>query len=159
MAAGSRYNHKGGGAEYVCLSDQPEFLNVIPGHQTLRNSIYGVEYEAYINPPAFGSLRYYNVPCAACSTVARGQKIMIPGKVNCTSSWTREYYGYLMTERTHDNHNRMSYICIDVGAEGASGSAGLDGGATIMFTEVYCSGIKCPPYAAGNELPCVVCTK
>ena len=160
VTAGSHHRQKGGGAEYLCLPGQPEFLRVTPGHQSVRNKLYGAGYQTNDNSPAFGNMFNHNAPCAACSTSARGQKIMIPGKVNCTSSWTREYYGYLMTERTHNVHLRSSYVCVDVNAESVPGSAGFNyNGAILDFTEAVCSGIHCPPYTAGYELPCVVCTK
>ena len=160
MTAGSHYHQKGGGAEYLCLPGQPEFLQVTAGHQSVRNKLYGAGYHTNDNSPAFGNMFNHNAPCAACSTSARGQKIMIPGKVNCTSSWTREYYGYLMTERTHQDHLRSSYVCVDVNAEAVPGSAGFNySGALLDFVEAVCNGIKCPPYTAGYELPCVVCTK
>ena len=123
-------------------------------------TLYGAGYQTNDNSPAFGNMFNHNAPCAACSTSARCQKIMIPGKVNCTSSWTREYYGYLMTGRTHALHLRTSYVCVDVNAESVPGSAGFNyNGALLDFTEAVCSGIHCPPYMAGYELPCVVCTK
>ena len=143
----------------MCLPDQPEFLGVTAGHQDHRAKVYGAEYETSDSPPALGNLLNHNVPCAACSTSARGQKIMIPGKINCPSSWTREYYGYLMTEDNHSERQRMSYACVDVNAESIPGSAANINGTLFYFTEVYCHGIKCPPYAEGNELSCVVCTK
>ena len=161
VAAGSFYNHKGGGSDYLCLPDQPEFLGVTTGHQSGRAKVYGAEYETHASksPPTFGNLVNHNVPCVACYTSARGAKIMIPGKVNCPSSWTREYHGYLMTEATYTDRQRMSYTCVDVNAESIPGSVSNNNGALFYFTEVYCQGIKCPPYAEGNELSCVVCTK
>ena len=122
VVAGSLYNQKGGGSEYLCLPDQPEFLEVTPCHQSIHNKLYGAGYHTHDNPPAFGNIDKHNTPCAACSTSVRGQKIMIPGKVNCTSSWTREYYGYLMTECTDNVHFRSSHACVDVNAvPGSSG--------------------------------------
>ena len=161
VAAGSRHNQKGGAAEYLCLPDEPEFLQVTAGHQGVRAGLYGTEYQTTDSPPAFGNKYAHNVPCAACSTSARGQKIMIPGKVNCPSSWTREYYGYLMTERNHVIHYRMSYICVDVNATTVPNSAEFLNilSALLDFTEVYCKGISCPPYTEGSELSCVMCTK
>ena len=160
VATGSHWNQEGGGAEYLCLPDQPEFLQITAGLGLYSSKLYGAGYQTIGNPPAFGNIHDHSAPCAACSTSARRQKIMIPGKVNCTSSWTREYYGYLMTERTHKLHFRSSYVCVDVNAEAVPGSAGFNNnGALLDFTEAVCSGIKCPPYTAGHELPCVVCTK
>ena len=147
----------------MCLPDQPEFLKVTPGFQDHRSKVYGAEYEMYSSPPALGNLKNYNVPCAACYTSVRAGTIMIPGKTSCPSSWTREYNGYLMSEYGYGKeaygHQRMNYLCVDANAESVPGSAGNINGAVLYFTEVVCHGIKCPPYAAGNELACVVCTK
>ena len=47
VAAGTFYSQKGGGSEYLCLPNQPEFLGVTAGHQDQRARVYGAEYEAY----------------------------------------------------------------------------------------------------------------
>ena len=158
MAAGAFFSDQGGGSSYICLPDTPEFdLPVTPGAQARRSSVYGAEYEMLDNPPALGNLQDHNVPCAACYAVDRGSKIMIPGKVNCPPTWTREYYGYLMSESP--SHHRTSYECIDVNADAVQNSGSDDDGAVFYFAEVICHNIRCPPYQNGNELPCVVCTK
>ena len=99
VAAATHFNDQGGGSNYLCLHEEPEFLDTTPGIQEFRARVYGTEYET-INSP-FESLHNHNVPCSACHTSARGDVIMIPGKVNCPDSWTREYYGYLMAEYNH----------------------------------------------------------
>lgn len=109
------------------------------------------------NPPAFSNLRDHNVPCAACYTMERGNKIMIPAKVTCPPTWTREYYGYLMS--ADPGVFRTSHECVDVDAEAIPGSEDNIDGALFYFTEVFCTGISCPPYGNGTELACVVCTK
>ena len=46
---------------------------------------------------------------------------------------------------------------MDVNAESVPGSGGFNyNGALLDFTEAVCSGIHCPPYTAGHELPCRV---
>lgn len=81
---------------------------------------------------------------------------MIPGTVECPSLWTREYYGYVMTERTM---SRNSYECVDADAEIIPGSEVNADGALFFFAEMNCNNIYCPPYEEGIELVCVVCTK
>ena len=49
--------------------------------------------------------------------------------------------------------------CVDVNAEKIDGSGGDTNGALFYFTEIACQGISCPPYQAGMEVSCVVCTK
>ncbi len=156
-AAGSFFNQQGGGSNYICLPDEPEFLAVTDGVQGDRSPVHGVEYQFFQSPPALGNLADHNAPCAACYTAERVAKIMIPGKVNCMPSWTREYYGYLMTE--FPTHNRNSFECVDVDAESLPDSAANTNGALFHFTEATCNGIACPPYTEGHELACVVCTK
>ena len=72
------------------------------GTQTGRAYLYGAEYQTGegvgYNGPLI-SVHDHNVPCAVCYTSARGTVIMIPAQLTCPSSWTREYYGYLMAER------------------------------------------------------------
>ncbi len=156
-AAGSFFFQQGGGSNYICLPDEPEFLAVTDGVQTMRSYVHAAEYELFESPPALGTLAEHNAPCAVCYTAEREVKIMIPAKVNCMPLWTREYYGYLMTER--HNHNRNSFECFDVDAEPVPDSATDTDGATLYFTEATCNGIDCPPYTEGHELACVVCTK
>ena len=78
------------------------------------------------------------------------------GTVQCPETWTREYYGYIMTERAR---NRNSYECVDADAEAIPESGGNADGALFYFTEINCHNIYCPPYQQGSELVCVVCTK
>ncbi len=75
-------------------------------------------------------------------------KIMIPDMMNCSSSWTREYYGYIMAEMNGHNSS-MSYEYIDINAENNASSGGSEDGALFYFTE---TGISYPPYEAGIEL-------
>ncbi len=157
MLAGSLYSQVGGGSNHLCLPSNPEFLDVNDGVQLNRGYIYGAEYQT--TGTAFDSLTNENLPCAVCST-EREQKLMIPGKVSCPSSWTEEYYGYLMTSLS--THNRNSFECVDVDAQGIPGLEGNANGALLFFTEArQCEGtVDClPQYPEGNELACVVCTK
>ena len=82
---------------------------------------------------------------------------MIPAKTTCPPSWTREYYGYLMSD--YYRHRRTMFECVDRDAESVPGSAANTDGALFHFTEARCNGIACPPYAEGKELACTVCTK
>ncbi len=154
-AAGSRQDHRGGGSNYICLPDEPEFLSTTSGVQGDRSYVYGTAYNTANSPPALGNLIGSNAPCAVCIT-ERTNKIMIPGKFNCPPLWTREYYGYLMTEQQANYRN--SFECVDVEAEAVPGSGSGTSGALFYFAEARCTGLACPPYVEGHELTCVVCT-
>ena len=84
--------------------------------------------------------------------------VMIPAKISCPSSWTREYYGYLMAEAVYFHHS--TFECVDQSAQSVPGSIANTDGAVFYHVEVKCSvGIPCPPYNTQKEVTCVVCTK
>ena len=160
-AAGSWFNRQGsgGGANYLCLPEQPQYLNYTPGTQNGRAYLYGAEYQTTVasNGP-LDSVTNHNVPCAVCYTLTRGIVVMIPAQYTCPQSWTREYYGYLMANR--NNYHRTMFECIDQSLQTVPGSEADTNGALFYHTEVKCKyGIACPPYDAHKEVTCVVCTK
>ena len=57
------------------------------------SKVYGSEYDL----PLQGT-HDHNVPCAVCCVSTRPTVLMIPAKASCPPNWTREYYGYIMTE-------------------------------------------------------------
>jgi len=163
-AAGSQYSNQGGGANYLCLPEQPQYSTYTAGVQTGRAYLYGAEYRTGgSHPENIGPLHSFadhNVPCAACYTSARGAVVMIPAQLSCPSSWTREYYGYLMTERSHFTHHRSTFECVEQSPQSVPCSIGSRNEALFYHVEVKCGyGIPCPPYDAPKEITCVVCTK
>ena len=154
-AAGSYYNHKGGGANHLCLPNDPSYLQYTSGYQRERDYIYGAEYKTSNGP--LSAFHDHNIPCAVCYVSTRGTVLMIPAKTTCPSSWTQEYNGYLMTERY--THHRSMHECVDQNPDTVRGGTGSVNGALFYFVEATCTGIACPPYTAGRELACAVCTK
>ena len=152
-------SNEGGSSEFLCLHNQPQFLSTTSGLQHRRSRLYGTEYLALDNPPAFSNMANHDVPCAVCYSGTRSTKITIPGRTACPSSWTREYYGYLMSSGHFDNHKSKVPICVDVSAESVAGSAAITWKSELIFMEATCTGIKCPPYSNGKEITCTVCTK
>lgn len=149
-AAGSFYHTKGGGANHLCLPQQPRYLQFIPGIGSLNPKLGPVEYQTR-------GLDDYNAPCAVCST-ERPMILMIPGTVVCPEGWTTEYFGYLMAGR-EDLHT-SSFICVDSNATTLEGSEGhTPNAADVYRVEVDCGVIPCPPYSSEKELTCVVCSK
>ena len=155
-AGGTRYDHKGGAANYLCLPNDPDHLQYRTGVQG-HSYIGGVEYY-YVGFPSLSSLNNHNAPCAVCYVATRSVTVMIPAKTQCPTDWTVEYVGYLMAE--YYNHNsRTMYECVDKDPESVPGlNAGSDPRAYFIQVEPYCNGLSCPPYDAEKELTCVVCT-
>ena len=161
-AAGSYYTEKGGGANYLCLPEQPQYSTFTTGVQTGRAYLYGAEYQTgsphHADTGPFHSVAQHNVPCAVCYTSTRETVVMIPARLTCPSSWTREYYGYLMANWV--GHRRTMFECVDQSPQSVPGSSANTEETLFYHTEVKCNyGIPCPPYDTQKEVTCVVCTK
>ena len=157
-------DHRGGGANYICMPNDPEYSSYISGVQGY-SSVYGTEYEAptvtsgteYEAPTVTSGRDQHNAPCAVCDVPNKSRVLMIPAKLTCPSGWTREYNGYLMTENSI--HKRTMYTCVDHIMESVPGSENHTNGSHFYHTEAHCNGVACPPYNNYKELTCVVCSK
>lgn len=163
-AAGSHFQHNGGGANILCLPNQPEWGTK---DDTVRNlgTIYGMEYETPYGTFPFqstnvgggGNLKDYDMLCAVCKSTERTTSLMIPAKKTCPDGWNIEYWGYLTSER--HTHKRSEYICVDEAPEADQAGYQNENGALAYPVEAKCGSLPCPPYVDGWELTCVVCTK
>ena len=160
ITGGTWYSQEGGGANYLCMPKDPEYTLRNRGGVDGHAHVYGSEYEY----PLQGT-HNHNVPCAVCCVSTRSKILMIPAKTSCPTNWTREYYGYIMTEfRGFHNNNirgRTMFECVDKDQESlhGGGTTNTDG---VLFhhVEAVCNtGLPCPPYNNHMELNCVVCTK
>jgi hypothetical protein len=157
------FRQGGGGADYVCLPDTPEWGNYKDGFQTL-NRIYGTEYED-ADPSTIlskannggNSLMNYDAVCAVCLVASRSMQIMIPAKRTCPTGWTMEYQGYLASE--HYTVGKSMFICLDEAPEAVPATSAHLDGARLYVVEGSCGTLPCLPYVEGRELTCVVCTK
>ena len=154
MAAGSHYNHKGGGAQYLCLPKAPEYWSFGAGTSTAQAFIYGAEYHIHHYPDFYD----HTAPCSMCLAATKAEVIMIPAKTSCPKSWIMEYSGYLVSEHYASNSNKM-FECIDLNREKVPGTGGHQHSASFHPVRAQCHGLSCPPFIAAKELACVVCTK
>ena len=147
-AGGTIYSNQGGGAEKLCLPLDPDYITVARSTSvTLYSTLHGAEYQTLNGP--HNNIFNQNVPCAVCYASTRAAMIMIPAKIQCPSSWTREYYGYLM----------MRTCCVDVNPDVVPGGVANTGGALFQYVIGSCNGLQCPPYQANQVVSCAVCTK
>ena len=172
-AAGRHKNQGGGGSNYLCLPEVPQWRNHT--HTTPPSGfLYGAEYNVYhahttffsrVNNADGSSFHDKPAPCAVCYVAQRSASVMIPASTRCPGGWTQEYGGYLMSEHSHDDHiNNMrprhttTYICVDEAPEVASGGvSGIQ--SFFILVKVRCGTLPCSKYIDGWELACVVCTK
>ena len=160
ITGGTFFNQEGGGANHLCMPQDPEYsttLTYLAGVQGSAN-IYGTEYEG----PLQGT-HNANVPCAVCYVSTRPTVVMIPAKASCPPTWTREYFGYIMTDYKGVATNirgRSMFECVDAEQESLPGSHGDTNGALFYHVEADCgTGLPCPPYNNHQEVNCAVCTK
>ena len=151
--SGVFYNQKGGGANYLCLPNNPQYNTLYTPIPRDYSRIYGTEYEWSI-----AGRHDHNVPCAVCHATTRAAKVMIPAKTSCPLNWTREYYGYLQSENNSGDRQPTEYVCVDKAQASLYGSYANINGAVIYHVKATCHGIQCPPYDANQVLTCTVCT-
>ncbi len=152
LTAGTKYNMKGGGTNYLCMPQTPEYL---PPDQSGSQSYMKLEAAEY-EYPISGS-QDHNPPCAVCSVPTRNHVLFIPAKTTCPSSWIREYYGYLMTARSTEYPS--TFECFDIDQESVPGSSASTDGARVYHVSSSCNGLPCPSYVENKVLSCVVCSK
>ena len=153
-AGGSYYGHKGGGGNPQCLPLDPTFYKTISGSQSWAY-MYGAEYQA--TDPLVSNSHDTDVPCAVCYVPTRSAVYMIPAKYDCPKNWTREYFGYLMSQR--HNQYRTQFSCVDHSLTPVTGSSHDHNGLLFYTVEGRCGSLPCPPYSEDKELSCAVCTK
>ncbi len=163
ISGGTKYNEEGGGANYLCMPTDPEYStelrysNGITGHV----HIYGVEYDY----PLQGGHRH-DAACAVCRTNNRSSSVMIPAKATCPTGWTREYFGYIMTEfkgrQNQDIRGRTMFVCVDKSFGTVTTQQSSNSIVYFHHVEINCNtGFPCRAgkYNNHQELNCVVCTK
>ena len=155
-AAGSHYKHGGGGANYLCVTEDPQSLRFLAGENNAA-ILYGSEYQADHNNLPHRRLHDQDVPCALCHMTARRAVFMLPGRYECPSGWTREYHGYLVA--AHHKHHRSMFECMDIAAEKVDGGHANHDGALFYHVEPRCGSLPCPRYENTKEMTCAVCSK
>ena len=97
-----------------------------------------------------------DVPCVVCFVATRVAVLMIPGTYLCPQNWTREYHGWLMTQR--NDYTKATYECVDAAPEALTGGQPAENGAFFFHVEPRCGLLPCPPYDPQKEMTCAVCT-
>ena len=160
IGAKTANSYNGGGVDYLCLPETPEWTgNEVAGHQ-VNSYIHGAQYWADGLDIFPNGHRFNDMPCAVCDVAFVSQSLMIPAKRSCPEGWSKLYEGILMAERTASHHESPSnYICVDRDYEFATGGAGAEVSGYAIPVEIFCGVIPCGPYVQGYELSCVVCAK
>ncbi|XP_014780687.1 short-chain collagen C4 [Octopus bimaculoides] len=161
VVGGQFSDQTGGGSNLLCLPNDPTWANYTTDVEVAAQ-IYGCEYEIPIaNMFSFANakaLSNHNVPCAVCLTRQPAVVMMLPARARCYPGWTIEYSGYVMTAN-NDQRGRHEYVCVDHAPEADPAGFRNEDAASLFFVQAICGSLPCPPYAHGQELSCVVCSK
>ena len=155
--AGTKWNVKGGTSDYLCLPDRPRYGST---YNDAASPLYGVEYERW--PTSSPQARYDNMPCVVCYVATRSAMFVQQASYLCPSGWSREYYGYMMSDGVYSKREgRKSTICVDANAEAVPGTGVSTDPSLAFLLSVECtnSELLCSPYVDGRILSCAVCTK
>ena len=157
-ASGSRWNEHGGTSDTLCLPRSPQYLS----HDTSATALatlYGMEFEVFGTSPPLKNLVQTNMPCALCYIATRSTVFTIPARYTCPTGFTREYYGYMMTELVTSSRNRKDTICVDKDTVPIPGSGANTNPSVVYLMQANCNGLPCPPYVPKKALTCAVCSK
>ena len=155
--AGTKYDVRGGTSDYLCLPDNPRYGST---YTDATSPLYGVEYQRW--PTSSPRAQYDNTPCVVCYIATRSAMFVHQASYLCPSGWSREYYGYMMSDAVRsDRQGRRSTICVDANAEAVPGTGAKTNPSRVLFLSVECtkSELLCSPYVDGRILSCAVCTK
>lgn len=156
LIGGNLHLNPGGGANSLCLSNEPTWDEFNDGNQD-GNTMYGTEYEtAGFGIASFVGMNDFEASCAVCLRPDASNVLMVPGTQVCPDGWNSEYTGYLMS--THYTQTRSETICVDRLASGIGSS--FDSNGNLLYpTEAECGSLPCPPYVQNRELTCCVCSR
>ncbi|KAK3579796.1 hypothetical protein CHS0354_022105 [Potamilus streckersoni] len=164
VTAGSHFDLQGSAVNKLCLPNDPVWGKY--GDRISNYSlIFGAEYRLYSGEHLSlfklenaKKLHMHNVPCALCKSQTRTSVFMLPGRNICYKGWHKEYHGYL-TGPYNTNKSPSDYICVDEAPEADPAGYRDEGGKLLLPVEAVCGSLPCPPYVAGRELTCAVCSK
>ena len=159
VAAGTKYDTKGGTSDTLCLAGNPQYRS---GDGSSLTPAYLSKVKYAIDGGPLNEHSTYDTPCAFCHTTTKSTSFVLPGRYTCPSEWHTEYSGYLMTEWTTSNRGgRKDTICIDQDPEDIPGTKGGDWPAVAHPMHASCTstGFSCPPFNASKPLTCAVCSQ
>ncbi len=153
VMAGSHHRAVGGGTTRLCMPNNPDYiLPFINGVQSY-SPLYNVEYQDTVRNHG------HDIPCAVCVVPTKDLVLMVPGKSFCPAGFTREYYGYLMSEKVlEEAHKRSTFECVDKDLESVHGSSHAQYPGLFGHVEAVCNALACPPYNNYKEINCAMCT-
>lgn len=162
QAAGHHYQHHGGGAQLLCLTNSPSWAGASFNDANQDAAlIYGVEYQmsgygiaTFGNGLTSAQLQDYDAECAVCLVDGHSETMMVPGTNVCPSGWTLRYWGYLMGN--HYTQLKNEFVCVNNSPLQTGVNSDCNGFLWYPTETEICN---LPAYVQNREMTCVVCTK
>lgn len=152
--AGDHNGHGGGGTDFQCLRQDPYYFSTSATNQN-GGLLYRTEYQT----SGYGASylvadNNYEVPCVVCYRPELSTQFMQPGHVTCPSSFTRAYYGYLMSAH-YQNAHQTNFICVYyLGDRDDTGNGNHDNSLVYPVETENVQG-----YVQNREVTCAVCLR
>eukprot|EP00164_Ancoracysta_twista_P001878 GFYU01002467.1.p1 GENE.GFYU01002467.1~~GFYU01002467.1.p1 ORF type:complete len:957 (-),score=279.64 GFYU01002467.1:133-3003(-) len=154
MVGASYHGHVGGGYNYLCMQDNPEYGEHNNGNQD-GALIYRMEY--FLSGHGLGRLLHLDrqeVPCSLCMRKNAIATRMIPGVQECPPGWRLDYAGYLFSN--HYVHQKGEHVCVTRDAEGHGSSRHHTHHGLMYPVE---TGENLPKWREHEEIGCAVCSQ
>jgi hypothetical protein len=114
---GDKWDQSGGGSNHLCVPEIPSWGKYVDGYNggaEVRGT--EIEVDGSVSTQLFGKpAENQDIPCAVCRA-NRASHVMIPGRTDCYSGWTKEYSGYIVASNPAWAAN-SDYVCLDSGLE------------------------------------------
>merc|ERR1711998_98547 len=154
--AGSYYSHNGGGANYICMHENPQQPKEYSTGNQQGNLLYGTEYE---NTGARSLDKNANKD-AACSVCRVSSSTTVHtqwGRTSCSNGHVTEYSGLVMG--SYYTNQKAYSICVDLErAYHAQSSDSNSNGAQLYISEMEGGASDEGRYPSNREVACAVCS-
>ncbi|CAL1298779.1 unnamed protein product [Larinioides sclopetarius] len=152
----------GGGTDYLCLPENPEFPENEPDFGSdVSTVLSGVKYGLMDDHPfSVHDARYFfgkGVPCAMCHMTNRTLVHVFPAEDECPEDWIYEYSGYMMA----GSNLPGSHVCFSDPPESYEENVEEQQAHTLSILHIANKdgGLAKPPYVKNAAVKCIVCSK
>ena len=152
--ANSNAGHRGGGANYICLHNIPEWPEGYHKSSQNGNLIYGVE---YLNTGVIDKSHGGDAACVVCQSYKAKSTYVQWGRNWCSHKHFTQYTGVVMS--THYTQYKATNLCVDVNWQTHPlSNSGNQGGGYLYTTEMEGGSSDENLYPHDREVACAVCS-
>lgn len=152
--AGGKFDHSGGGANFLCMHPQPQLPVNATNADNNGNRLYGTEYE---NTGTLDLNQHQDAACAMCQASASVAVYVQWGRQTCSNGHVTQYAGLVMG--SNHVHKKTEHVCVDFArAFHAHSSSSREAAARLYTTEFEGGASNEVQYPSDREVGCAVCS-